>query len=264
MITVWTTKRRLNHVICKSFWLGLKRNSIATEIRPVAEYCREPVDSVSYGFLRGVAQIYRDCATSNTNWWNIDKGFFRASHLDGYYRIGKNHLQPLYDGKLFVDDSRWKKLNIDVKPLRMLKDGCVLVCPPTPALSEFYGIREQEWIENTIERIPAEIKDQIVIRKKVDPVPLETVLPVTRVVVTHSSNVAMEALVQGIPAISETGIIQTWNRLNPEDATISIDAFSRFDRQALLNQASWNQFTLAEIERGYAWQVLQNNKRLAE
>lgn len=262
MITVWTTKRRLNHVICKSFYRGLRESGVAAELRSVSEYCREPVASASYGFLRGVSRVYQDCATSQTNWWNIDKGFFRASHLDGYYRIGKNHLQPLFDPKLVVDDSRWNKLGVEIKPMRMLRDGCVLICPPTPALAEFYGISESAWIKETIARIPENIRDQIAIRKKIDPLPLEAVLPVTRVVVTHSSNVALEALVQGIPAISETGIIQTWNHLNPEDAAIELDSFDRFNRNILFHQAAWNQFTLKEIERGYAWQVLQNNKRV--
>lgn len=263
MITVWTTPRRLNHVICKSVYKGLLNNGVAAEMRPVAEYYREPVPSVSYGFLRGVSRVYRDCRTANVDWWNVDKGFFRASHLDGYYRIGRNHLQPLFDSQITADDSRWKELFIDVEPLRLLKDGCVLICPPTPALSDFYGIDEQRWIAQTIKQIPAPIRDQVVIRRKIDPMPLDAVLKVTRIVVTHSSNVALEALVKGIPAIAETGIVQAWNKLTPTDSDISLTTFNRFDRQALFNQASWNQFTLREIESGYAWRVIQNARRLA-
>lgn len=254
-ITVLTTQSRLNQTICRIVYEGLAHAGIEARMRR-ARLNGHPQPTVSYGFLRGVADCYHECERANVDWWNVDRGFFKANHLNGYYRLGYRHLQPLFDPTRSCDSSRWNKLSIELKPWRILEAGHVLICPPTAALGMFYDINISKWIEDTIEKLPDFLRSQVIVRTKNDPVPLDAVLAVTRLVVTHSSNVALEAVVQGIPAIASTGIVQSWNRLTPKDAgDLTIDILEQFDRQALVNQAAWSQWTLAEFREGLPWRA---------
>lgn len=258
-ITVLTTQSKLNQTICKFVAEGLSVAGIETRMCR-ARIFNKPTPSLSYGFLRGVADCYHECERANVDWWNVDRGFFKANHLNGYYRLGYRHLQPLFDPARQFDDSRWKALEISLQPWRLLEQGHILICPPTPALGMFYNLNISKWIEDTIEALPVHLRDQVIVRTKADPVPLDAVLAVTRLVITHSSNVALEAIVKGIPAIATTGIVQSWNKLTVADAaTLTLDALTRFDRQALVNQAAWAQWTLNEFRRGLPWRARVSN-----
>lgn len=256
---VWTTESNLNQVVCRTALEGLKRAGLSAETRPASKYDGKPVPSVSYGFLRGVERIYKDCARAGVEWWNIDKGFFRHRHTDGYYRLARNHLQPLFRltstqiGDL--DDSRWKALKIEPAPFHLHPEGHVLLCPPTDHIARFYGIGERSWIEETISKLPETLRGRVRIRRKGDPGEAADAIRGARVVLTHSSNMAIEALVMGIPAFAQEGLLASWSGATLEHAgnDLSCKLILGY-RSDLFKYAACCQFTLEEFRTGLAWE----------
>src|SRR5438105_1796739 len=113
-LTVWTTSHRINQLVLEAVVEGLHKEGVSCFLRKTRDYNGRPVPSLSYGVLRGAGQIYQDCEKAGVPWWNIDKGFFKPSHYDGFYRIGYRHLQPLFLADREEDDSRWRQLNIPI------------------------------------------------------------------------------------------------------------------------------------------------------
>jgi len=254
-IWLWNTGHQHNEAIVAAMAQGFRSTSTPFRISHASLYGRVPNPSMSYGVLRGVDRIYKDCAHSGVEWWNIDHGFFRrsdhdAGRYDGYYRIGRNALMPIFRPEAASEGSRWKALKISPAPWSKRKDGPVLLLPPTEAMGAFYGVAPDAWVKRTVARMPKGLRKAAVVRKKTDPVPFSKALGKARGVVVFNSNAAMEALVAGVPAVADQGIVRSWNGLGPEH--IEQD-FTKLDREALFRFAAECQFTLDEIRSGYAW-----------
>lgn len=256
-LVAWTTGHVFNEAVMSAVIDGLRACGADVEARHASLYKGPARPCVSYGVLRGVDRVYRECAKAGVEWWNVDHGFFRPSkhkegRFDGHYRIGRNHLMPLFRPGADVDGSRWERLGVAVKPWRRGTDGAVLLCPPTPAMGEFYRVDPDVWAARTRARLPRALRDRAVVRKKTDPTPLAEALARARLVVVFNSNVAVEALVEGVRAVADEGIVRAWNGLTPETADADPEAN---DREELFRYAAWCQFTLEEIRSGAAWEA---------
>ena len=191
---IWQTGRDHNKAIVEAIAEGIANSGEDVSIRNVFEYDGKPEPCISYGFLHGTEEIFKDCQAEGVEWWHIDHGFFRFSILEGYYRIGYCHLQPLFYPDAPKNDYRWKKLGLEVSPWKENPDGPILVCPPTQATSRFYGVDPDQWVSETAARLPEHLRDRVVIREKSDPEKLKEVLDGAYCVIVFNSNVAMEAL----------------------------------------------------------------------
>ena len=141
---IWRTGHPVNETVTKAVAKGTRFPRKSTE-RFDNEFLYNPQPSIGYGILRGMNQIYWFCNKHNIDYWNIDRGFFGASHYDGYYRIGKNGIQPTYR-ELDLDDRRLKKFRIEIEPWKSNKDGYILVCPPTQFMEDYYQMQRNSWI----------------------------------------------------------------------------------------------------------------------
>lgn len=250
---VWHTGVGNNEYMVSAFERGLWACGIHFESRRASNYDGKPRPSVSYGMLRGVSRIYQDCSKANVEWWNIDHGFFRRSKqdtFDGYYRIGRNALTPSFWPRAIQNGSRWEKLKIKPAPWAWKAVGPVILCPPTDAMSSFYGISAQTWIKDTVNKIHPNLRHLAKVRLKSDKIPLQKALHSARAVAVFNSNVAVEALVMGVPAVADEGIVRSWNSFGPERLG---EDFTRLDRSTLFRAAAECQFTVEEIRSGLAW-----------
>lgn len=251
----WKTGHKLNEAVMEAVAQGLRAAGEEVQVKDVSEYSGIPAPSISYGVLRGVGAIYRDCARAGVEWWNVDHGFFGRQEFGGYYRIGRNHLQPLFSRSVKgLDPSRVAACGAFIAPWRSNENGSVLLCPPTSAMAEFYGIDEHSWPDATVGRLPSGMRDRVIVRKKGEGGSLAGALNHAGLAVVFNSNVAIDALRCGVPAIAEEGIVRSWNGLTPEMAGEDLQSF---DRRDLFLYASWCQFTLDEIRSGFAWRTCQ-------
>ena len=261
-ITVWQTghgyNTRLTEVACH----GLLVSGQEAVLEHVDNYSG-PVPSLSYGILRGTGSIYKDCAGQGVAWWNIDNGFFLPGHPHGYYRIGYCDLQT-NEGPIDLVDAarRWGRLGISPDPWNPNPEGVVLVCPPTTYMADFYAVDPELWTRSVLARLPEGV--EAVVRPKGTPGSIHHLFPSCRMVVVYNSNVALEALLAGVPAMATRGIVHDWNRFDPqENAGKHPEEFLHLNRDALFMKAAASQFTLDEINEGLPW-IRQPESKEAE
>lgn len=240
----------------------------------------EPCDglTVTYGILRGTEILLRNCMEQKKDFLYIDHAYFLRGHNNGiksYYRTILNDLHCNYIDDN-PDDERLKKFGVKVKDWR--KNGTyVLVCPPTDAVINFYGV--SDWLDNVMRDIrkytdrPIKIKfkkTSIKINEKykireynkfyrekykeyVCDLPIEEDFKNTWCLITFSSNIALEAILNGIPVIcgkeccaypvAQHDLSQIENPIYP-------------DIYKWLCTLANKQFSREEMMTGYAWEFL--------
>jgi hypothetical protein len=131
----------------------------------------------------------------------------------------------------------------------------IIVCPPTAYFMRAHAC--EGWLERTLETLAKLTDRPIVVREKPKPgeqaVPLPEALRTAHALVTHSSNVAIEAVCLGTPVfVAPTSAAAPVGRTDLE----SIEEPAYPDRQEWLAHLAYNQFSFEEIRDGRAWRML--------
>ena len=206
---------------------------------------------VVWGVLRESDRIVAQAKARSMHFFYIDHAYFDRGHGKSY-RITRNRYEAGPVRKCPTD--RLDKLDVEVRPWS--KGGRdIVVCPPTDYFMAAHGCAD--WLETTLEALGKVTDRPIVIREKPKPgetaVPLKTALRTAHALVTHSSNVAIEAACLGTPVF-----------VNPASAAApigetdlsKIETPSYADREPWLAHLAYNQFSLDEIREGEAWRLL--------
>jgi hypothetical protein len=258
---IWQTDHTINQTVSKAVRDGtqFKIKNVPGAIYRDDEWyeitsaAKQP-PSIAYGILRGTADQFRKCKQAGVDWWEIDNGYFKRGHFDGYYRISKNGLQATYrDVDLPAD--RLDALRLDIRDWQRNNDGHILISPPTPAIVDFYGDAAANWLNDTLEVLKTITDRRIKVRYKNDgnPYPLEHDIKSAYCVITFNSVIALDALLLGIPAIaSPYCVVNSWNHYNVYDVNRDLTCI---DREKLFKYLSYCQFTLDEFRRGYAFRT---------
>lgn len=236
---------------------------------------RSATGSVFFG-TEGVMDAYQS-AKSGT-WWYIDNAYFDRCR-GTYFRVTKNALQvdvgetqstsPLgpVGGLRFSDGRRFRKLGIVIKPWCDNPAGKIIVCPQSDSFMKStlgrpgnwtldtqlklrgWGYGPERWLVRPWER-----------NKTLAYQTLHEQLRGAALVVTWSSASAITALLEGVPAISEsgaahalTGGLSAQHVLNPRRPSIE-------ERTRFCEVLADNQFTLDEFRDGTAWRWLEGSK----
>lgn len=183
----------------------------------VARFLPDGDYGIAYGILRGTPEKLR----SHEHWFEVDKGFWNAQHFDGNYRLSYKGTQPLYTPLDCEEYARY------FEPWR--GGTYSLICPPTQAVCEFFGIDQSKWIVDAVKDEPH------IIRHKGD----NSLIWWDKIgkLVTFNSTIAVEALKRGIPVISDPdhSTVGSWNK--------SVDAG---DRHKLFSFMQASQFKLTD------------------
>lgn len=197
---------------------------------------------IGYGILRDMDKVFKACDKLGKPWFNIDRGYWKPGHYDGYYRVSLRGTQQITGlDKLKPDYDRWDRLGID---LFLGKDGCglQLLCPPTSQVSAFFP------------KSFLNIRPPVIERSKGCERPLQDDLDACGMVITFNSSVGWEALRQGIPVISDSNysIVGAYQKLVDKDIHDDLDR-----RRELFSLMSSLQLTLDEIRSGKIWELMQ-------
>ncbi len=223
----------------------------------------------------GVMDAYQR-AKSGT-WWYVDNSYFDRCR-GTYFRVTKNALQvePRQRGVHGIDmispflkastGERFAKLGVTVRPAREQLGTKVLVIPQSDDFMKSTLGRKGNWTAETVQRLAefgvpaASIKVRPWLRdKKRAYIELREDLLEAKLVVTWSSASAITALLEGVPAISESGsahaLTGPLNRPRVERPPMeSVEV-----RQAFANVLADNQWTLDEMRDGTCWKWLERN-----
>jgi hypothetical protein len=210
---------------------------------------------VVWGVLRGSDALVARAKAQDLHFYYIDHAYFDRGHGHSY-RITRNGYEAGPVRK--CRDDRLRKIDITIHPWR--KSGrSIIVCPPTDFFAAAHGC--PNWLEETIEQLRLETDRPIIIRTKPqqgEPFePLPKALEDAHALVTHSSNVAIEAACLGTPVF-----------VSPTSAAAPIGCTSlgmiespRYPkRDGWLAHLAYSQFTLEEFASGEAWMIMRTHE----
>ncbi|WP_264588487.1 hypothetical protein [Sphingobium sp. B8D3D] len=208
---------------------------------------------VVWGVLRDSDRILAQAQAQGLHFFYIDHAYFDRGHGKSY-RITRNRFEAGKVRKVGAD--RLQRLDLDIQPWR--KSGkAIIVCPPTDYFMAAHGCAD--WLETTLAKLHLETDRPIIVREKPQPgqptVPLAKALRHAHALVTHSSNVAIEAACLGTPVfVSPTSAAAP---IGQTDVGL-IESPVYPDRDEWLCHLAYSQYAMEEIRDGTAWHILKH------
>jgi hypothetical protein len=207
---------------------------------------------VVWGVLRGSDRILAQARSQGLHFFYIDHAYFDRGHGNSY-RMTRNRYEAGNVRK--VGDDRLIRLNLDIQPWR--KNGrSIIVCPPTEYFAAAHNCAD--WLETTLAALRLETDRPVVVREKPKPgessVPLPQALQDAHALVTHSSNVAIEAACLGTPVF-----VSPASAAAPIGQTdIGLIETPRYPkRDPWLAHLAYSQYSMTEMRDGTAWNLLK-------
>lgn len=192
--------------------------------------------------LRIVPQALR----SGRPFWCIDNGYWNPARggSRGYYRMTYRGMSPVM---LAGDDLR-PEPNYMLRPWRR-DGGHVLLAMPGVHFGMALGIDVPGWCATIEARLRATTDRKIRVRTRDSRMPLAQELANAWCCVTHSSNVAVDAVLAGIPVfVAPTSAAAPVGRTD-----LDIEHPAMPGRKRWLRSLASQHFTLAEMASGEAW-----------
>lgn len=236
-IAVWKTGHEIADKIADALNEGLREHSAVSG--------EEADAGIGYGILRGMADKFRSLDATGKPWFNVDRGYWKPGHYDGYYRISLNGTQQTTGlDKLEPDYDRWDALglSIETRP-RHDPQGRILICPPTDAVTQFFQLQN----------IHIKPDPKLIIRRKDSVESLQKDLDKCCMVRTFNSSVGWEALRQGIPVVSDKShsFVGAYQNQVDKMSQLTIDG-----RRRMFAVQSSLQLSLEEIKSGKIWPLI--------
>lgn len=194
---------------------------------PIADTVSDLIGELPDGDYRAAYGILRhNLFSGSTAWFEVDRGFWGAIHFSGLYRLSFRSTQPRYH-----ENGPRKPHGLDLEPWRS-QTGPALICPPTSHVSQFFAIDQTQWLMNAIRQA----NGPYIVRYKGSESPVEW--DSISKVITFNSTIAIQALVKGIPVISDP-IHSTVGSFTSE-----IKMFDKYNRNVLFEFISAHLFKL--------------------
>lgn len=213
----------------------------------------------TYGQIWGSEQLLRAATVKQRPYYHIDNGYWRPGRgrPDGYYRICFNSMSPAFLRD--ADPRRARALGVHIKPWRKHGNHILLGLP-----GEEYGcgigLSMIDWIAKIRRELPLRTDRPIIIRERKSIIPLEMHLENCWAVVTHSSNIAVDAVTAGIPVF----VAPTSSALPVGNCDLSmLEAPMMPERDLWMNSLACQQFTPAEMHNGLAYDYLRSVRNAA-
>jgi hypothetical protein len=178
---------------------------------------------------------------------HIDNGYVQPARgsLVGYYRLTYNGMSPV-----MLRDAPETRVRVQMKPWRSSNNqGHVLLALPGAEFGRAIGLEMSGWIRESRSRIRRYTNRLIKIRERKASSLLEQDLSNSWALVTHSSNVAVDAVLSGVPVFVE--------KTNPAAPVGNFDLTS-MDWPEMPSRGPWfnslmaQQYTIDEMRNGFA------------
>lgn len=214
-------------------------------------------EAVFWGVDRATLPVWDKVIETRTPYVYVDNGYFASKWTGGdYYRITRNAEQC--DGVGESDGKRWRELGISIKPWRRTGSHILIACQ-----SDFWHERHGDgsalaFAHRVVKELERHTDRRVIVRAK--PIagnkepPLGEHFRDCWAVVTHSSIVALQAILEGIPAfvLAPSAMVTVASR----DVRLIETPHYADDRKRWASVLADNQWRLGEIRDGLAWRAL--------
>jgi len=224
---------------------------------------------IFYGFAEGLRSIFEAYKKKKRAVY-IDLGYWgrrKRTRWDGYHKMAVNnrHATAYFQNERHKPD-RYAAFRLPVHPWR--KSGNhIIVAGMSAKAAAAEGLRAEEWEKATIHRLRQLTDRPIIYRPKPNwpgariipgcqmqrDIPLDRALTNCHCVVTHHSNVGIDALVRGVPVISDFGLASVMGSRNLEDIE---NPLVPDGREQFLCDVAYTQYSVNEMADGTAIRYL--------
>lgn len=226
--------------------------------------------AIFYGWAQGLRKVFEDYRKHASAIY-IDLGYWgrrKSSRYDGYHKIVRNSRHPTdYFQRIQRPPDRFNHFGIEIQPWR--KAGRhILVAGMSGKAAAAEGFNPHEWERRTIAELRKHTNRPIVYRAKPNwldakpipgsefsprDVPIEQALRNCHAVIAHHSNVAIDALMAGIPCICPSGAASV---LSGHDLSQVEHPPMPEGREQWAYDLSYTQYSLGEMQDGAAYRYL--------
>lgn len=262
---------RRSRLIAEAAYAGLRRAGYRAVMRESTKYDGIVSDfAVFYGLAAGLHKVFNDYKTHATAVY-IDLGYWHRrirDRYDGYHKISVNSRHPTaYFQNKKHEMGRFKRLNLEIKP--WVKEGRdILIAGMSAKAAAAEGLIPFHWEQNAYKAIRGTTRRPVIYRPKPNctrarplhgagfdkKTPLNAVLSNCHAIATHHSNVAVDALLRGVPAFCEEGVALP---MSLTDLSLIEDPYYPDNRAQWAADIAWTQFTPAEMAIGLPWRHLR-------
>jgi hypothetical protein len=265
---------RRSRLVCEAMARGIRKCGDKTWTVGSPTYRISDIKPVSifYGMSPPLAQALKEIPAAGGTAIYVDLGYWgrhEGGRYRGFHKICINGRHPnSYFQKRTHDDSRLRALGVTVQPWR---DGGrhILLAGMSGRAAPIDGFAPNEWELGAITEICRHTDRPIVYRPKpswqdASPLagttyspsaePLGNALADCHAVVTHHSNVAVDALVVGVPVFCWAGVAAPMG--DQRLAAIEIPVCPE-GREAWAADVSFTQWSIAEMGEGLPWRHLK-------
>lgn len=252
---------------------GIERTGEPARLVPAPKYGGVDAEvAVFYGFNATMRRIFADYREAGKTVVYVDLGYFgrvEGGALRGYHKVVVNGRHPTaYFQNRAHDDSRARGLGLRIKDWRSGRH--IIVAGMSAKAAEAEGFRVEAWERKAIARLRSLTDREIIYRpkpswSKAQPIEgarfepgredLPALLADCHAVVTHHSNVAVDGLIEGVPAFAMSGVA----------VPLATGDLSRIEtphrpegREQWLNDLCYCQWNVKEIAAGLAWRHLKD------
>lgn len=260
-------------LVATSMLEGIRRSG--DQVRLLPSYSGRSSDAdiaVFYGFDRQLQRVFNSYRSANKTVVFVDLGYLGRTdggRFSGYHKVSVNSRHPTaYFQKQPHDSSRLDRFGINVKDWR--QGTPILIAGMSAKAALASGFEPQQWETMAIATIRRRTDRPIIYRPKpswlgATPIPgslfahsrsdIVESLNDCYAVVTHHSNVGIDALIAGVPVFCSEGVASP---LALSDLTKIEMPRRDGDRHQLLCDLSYCQWTIGEMIQGLPWQHLRN------
>jgi len=263
--------------VCSAMYDGLKVHGENVTVKPAGEYHGVEAEiSVFYGFEGPLRRLIRDHVDAQAHAIYVDLGYWKRKEQhdkwNGYHKLVINDRHPTsYFQRRPHDNRRVAQLGLEILPWKTPNPkGHILVAGMGAKGAEAEDFDPEEWERGIIKSLQKYAKaHQIVYRpkpsdKRARPIPgvgysppsvsVERALKDCYAVVTHHSNVAVDAILAGIPAFCWKGVAAP---MSSQDISQIEDPRRPEGREQWANDISYTQWNVYEMRSGLAWEALK-------
>lgn len=263
-----------SRVICDAMCRGIKACGDETKLIMEDAYQAPVADvAVFYGLYGLLTDAFVGYKRNGRKAVYIDLGYWKRTEggkLYGYHKVSVNSRHPTaYFQNRPKNSGRFKRLEVPILPWR--KGGRhILVAGMGPKAAACEGFKVHEWEEAAIAEIKRYTDRPILYRPKPSwrhaiPIegavynppetPLDDALDGCHAVITHHSNVAVDAILAGIPAFCWHGVAQP---LSLQDLSLIETPLYPEDRGQWAYDIAYTQWRPDEMATGETWRYLKD------
>jgi hypothetical protein len=284
-LILWMADKGFERIIGPGLIQGIERHRDTVEVRHLDSY-QEPIGDGGIVFGTVKTKIIHDYRDAGRVGLYLDKSFVRTREfmgfhdVPGWWRVCINDTSPVqYLDRLDCPGDRWRALHWPLKP-RFSFGHKILIAGGSAKYHEAHGLPDPTtWATRLVADLSRLTSRQIVYRPKpswraAKPVwgttfdftakrSFQAALAEAWCVITHGSLSAVEAVIQGTPAIVLGG-----SPARPVASTKLRDVEAPFwpsdaERLRWASRLAYTQFTPRELTSGLAWEIVRRQIDIA-